>query len=58
MCYIIIKTVEKDGIILPVIMLDSQAEVWEFETKEQADSMAAILQTNSHTNTRYYTKEI
>ena len=58
MCYIIIKEIEKKGVVLPVILLDSQEEVWEFKTKEEADTMAALLETNSHTNTKYKVKKI
>lgn len=58
MCYIIIKEIEKDGVILPVIMLDSQGEVWEFEKQEEAHSMARILQNNSHTHTNYHVKKV
>jgi hypothetical protein len=58
MPYIIIKWIEKKDIPLPVIMLDSQNEVWEFEDDKAATEMAALLEANSHTNTKYQVKKI
>lgn len=58
MPYIIIKWIDKKGVPLPVIMLDSQNEVWEFEDDKAATEMAELLESNSHTNTKYQVKEI
>jgi hypothetical protein len=41
-----------------VIMLDSDHEVLEFDKKEDADSLAAILNENSDSGWHYVVKEI
>ena len=58
MAYVIIKMIEKKGIPMPVIMLDSHAEIWEFDDAKTATEMAHVLEANSHTNTKYHIKEI
>ena len=48
MSYLIIKEIKSDnGKVLPVVLLDSQADVMEFDNREEADKMAAILNVNS-----------
>ena len=47
-----------NGQILPVILLDSHADVMEFEDKEKADAMAEILNVNSDSGHNYRVKKV
>ena len=59
MSYLIIKEIKSDnGKILPVVLLDSQADVMEFESREEADKMAAVLNINSDSGHTYRVKKI
>ena len=59
MSYLIIKEIKSDnGKVLPVVMLDSQADVMEFDSREEADKMAAILNVNSDSGHTYRVKKI
>ena len=59
MSYVIIKEIKShNGQILPVILLDSHADVMEFETREEADKMAEILKVNSDSGHNYRVKKI
>jgi len=59
MSYLIIKEIKSgNGKILPVVLLDSQADVMEFETREEADKMAAVLNVNSDSGHTYRVKKI
>jgi hypothetical protein len=59
MSYLIIKEIKSDnGKILPVVLLDSQADVMEFDNREEADKMAAILNVNSDSGHTYRAKKI
>jgi len=59
MSYLIIKEIKSDnGKVLPVVLLDSQADVMEFDTREEADKMAAILNINSDSGHTYRVKKI
>lgn len=59
MSYLIIKEIKSDnGKILPVVLLDSQADVMEFENKEEAEKMAAVLNINSDSGHTYRVKKI
>ena len=59
MSYLIIKEIKSDnGKILPVVLLDSHADVMEFETQEEADKMAAVLNVNSDSGHTYRVKKI
>ena len=60
MSYIIIKLVkdlnrEKE---LPVIILDSEDDVLEFETKEEAEEMRVRFEVNSDSGHKYKVKKI
>ena len=60
MSYIIIKLVkdsnrEKE---LPVIILDSEDDVLEFETKEEAEEMRLRFEVNSDSGHKYKVKKI
>jgi len=56
--YCIIKYLKVDKKELPVIILNSQDEVLEFETETQAQEMCGILQLNSDSGHRYVVKKI
>jgi hypothetical protein len=64
MSYCIIKNIkiknESSDIpkILPVILLDSQDEVLEFENFDEAEKFRVLLQKNSDSNHTYLVKEI
>ncbi len=59
MSYLIIKEIKSDnGKVLPVVLLDSQADVMEYDTREEADKMAAILNINSDSGHTYRAKKI
>jgi len=57
--YCIIKLMKNDnGIELPVILLDNQDEVWEFQSADEAIKIAEILTKNSDSGYRYYVKKV
>jgi hypothetical protein len=57
MRYIIIKHIPiTPEQILPVIMLDTHSEVWEFEHETDATDMAALLEANSYSGSKYEVK--
>lgn len=59
MAYCIVKMVKSvNGVELPVVMLDSQDEVWEFEVHEEAEHIANILEKNSDSGYTYTVKKV
>lgn len=60
--YVIIKHVKTPNSLsakrLPVILLNTDTEVWEFDTKEEAEKMKEIFQTNSDSGHVYEVKKI
>ena len=64
MSYCIIKNIKIKNYssdipkILPVILLDSQDEVLEFENFDEAEKFKVLLQKNSDSNHTYLVKEI
>jgi len=57
--YCIIKIVKTaNGIPLNVIMLDSQDEVWEFKSADEAIKIAEILTRNSDSGHKYYVRKV
>jgi len=57
--YCIIKVIKNDkGVFLPVVMLDSSDEVWEFESREEAENITQILQKNSDSGYVYSVKKV
>lgn len=57
--YVIIKHVKtNDDRVLPVIMLDAQCEVWEFDNKDKAQEMVNILNTNTDSGHKYEVKKV
>jgi hypothetical protein len=60
MSYVIIKTIrdEVKQVDLPVIMLDSQSEILEFETEEEAGNLAELMNANTDSGHKYSVKKI
>lgn len=58
--YIIVKLIKSQStnIELPVIILDSQDDVMEFETKDEAEKMRSLFEKNSDSGHKYIIKEI
>jgi hypothetical protein len=60
--YVIVKHVRVNSSIpskkLPVILLNSDSEVWEFDTIVEAEEMKEIFQTNSDSGHTYEVKKI
>ncbi len=58
--YVIIKSVKnkKTGKSLPVVLLNSNTEVWEFDTLSEAELMKDIFQQNSDSGHEYMVKKI
>lgn len=58
--YVIIKSIKnkKTGKCLPVIILNTDNEVWEFESEKEAERMKLIFQTNSDSGHIYSVKKI
>jgi hypothetical protein len=60
MSYVMIKTIRDvvKQIDLPVIMLDSQSEILEFDTEEEALKLADLMNTNTDSGHKYTVKKI
>lgn len=57
MPFIIVKHVKRStGLLVPVILLDSSHEVLEFEDKEEAVTLANLLELNSDSGHKYEVK--
>ena len=56
--YCIIKYIKLEKKELPVIILNSQDEVLEFDTEVNAEDFKIILQMNSDSGYRYVVKKI
>jgi hypothetical protein len=60
--YVIVKHVKVNSSStsrkVPVILLNTDSEVWEFETEEDAEDMKDIFQTNSDSGHVYEVKKI
>ncbi len=56
--YCIVKYIKVDKKELPVIILNSQDEVLEFDSSEQAEDFKNILQMNSDSGHMYTIKKI
>lgn len=57
--FAIVKFVKNEkGKEMPVIILDTQEEVLEFETYEEAEKLRDFLETNSDSGHRYEVKKI
>lgn len=57
--YVIIKNVTNlNGVVMPVILIDSQNEVLEFESLKEAEELQMLLQKNSDSGHEYIVKKI
>ena len=57
--FVIIKNVSlPNNRMLPVIMLDTQGEVWEFDNKDNAQEMVNIFNTNTDSGHKYEVKKV
>jgi hypothetical protein len=57
--YVIIKHIKTENKKrVPVILLDGQGEIWEFDTPEQAEKMREIFELNSDSGHSYEVKKI
>ena len=57
--FVIIKNVSlPNNRMLPVIMLDTQGEVWEFDNKDNAQEMVNIFNTNTDSGHKYEIKKV
>ena len=56
--YCILKYIKVDKKELPVIILNSQDEILEFDGETQAEEFKQILQMNSDSGYRYIVKKI
>ncbi len=56
--YCIIKYIKVDKKELPVIILNSQDEILEFDDENKAEEFKSILQLNSDSGYRYVVKKI
>jgi hypothetical protein len=57
--FVIVKYVKThNSRVLPVIMLDSQGEVWEFDNKDKAQDMVNIFNTNTDSGHKYEVKKV
>jgi hypothetical protein len=57
--YVIVKHVKTQvNRKLPVIMLDTQGEVWEFDNKDKAQEMVNILNANTDSGHKYEVKKV
>ena len=60
--YVIVKHVKMNSNPMsnkvPVILLNTDTEVWEFETEKEAEDMKDIFQTNSDSGHVYEVKKL
>jgi len=57
--FVIVKEItNQNGVKVNVILVDSQSEIWEFESYYEAQKMMEIFQTNSDSGHRYFVKQI
>jgi len=56
--YVIIKFIKRKKTKLPVIMLNTDNEVWEFNTETEAQNYCDILNLNSDSGHFYSVKKI
>ena len=57
--WVIVKHISsRNGVSLPVIILDSQGEVLEFGSKDDENKMRELFEVNSDSNYKYEIKKI
>lgn len=60
MSYVIIKTIRDKvtGVLLPVIMLDSQSEILEIDNEAQVLQLVELMNANTDSGHKYTVKKI
>lgn len=57
--YVIIKHIKTESKKrVPVIILNGQSEIWEFETEKEVEKMREIFELNSDSGYKYEVKKI
>ena len=57
--YVIIKEMpNQNGIIVNVILINSQSEVWEFDSFDEAEKVRSVFEANSDSGYKYTVKKI
>jgi hypothetical protein len=57
--WVIVKMMRNlNGIMIPVIILNGQSEIWEFKTESEANEMKNIFSKNSDSGYEYLIKKI
>jgi hypothetical protein len=58
--YVIVKHIklENNRKKVPVILLNTQSEIWEFDTEKEAEKMRDIFELNSDSGHEYEVKKI
>jgi hypothetical protein len=57
--YVIVKHIKTENKKkVPVILLNSQGEIWEFDTEKIAEEMREIFELNSDSGYKYEVKKI
>jgi len=58
--YVIVKHIKLDENKkrVPVILLNSESEIWEFDTEKEAEKMREIFELNSDSGHKYQVKKI
>lgn len=57
--WVILKLIpNENGVKMPVVLLNSQHEIWEFDNIEDAEYMRKAFQENSDSNYEYILKKI
>jgi glutaredoxin len=57
--YVIIKHIKTESKKrVPVIILNGESEIWEFETEKEAEKMREIFELNSDSGYKYKVKKI
>ena len=57
--YLIIKRIKTESKKrVPVIILNGESEIWEFETEKEAEKMREIFELNSDSGYKYEVKKI
>jgi len=58
--YVIVKHVKlyENKKRVPVILLNSESEIWEFDTEKEAEKMREVFELNSDSGHKYEVKKI
>jgi hypothetical protein len=57
--WVIVKMMKNlNGVMIPVILLNGQSEIWEFETEDEAIEMKNIFSKNSDSGYVYEVKKV